>query len=125
MSAPDPSPIIVALDTTDIDRARAWAAADDIEGVTRRINGMLYVRGNPLDYNTWAQFGNRGWGYDDVLPYFKKSENFESDADDSRGKGGLLNVSDMRERHEILDGFIDAAAAEGKTITTISLALMD
>ena len=82
-------------------------------GGSSSINGMLYVRGNPLDYNTWAQFGNRGWGYDDVLPYFKKSENFEGDADDSRGKGGLLNVSDMRERHEILDGFIDAAAAEG------------
>lgn len=82
-------------------------------GGSSSINGMLYVRGNPLDYNTWAQFGNRGWGYDDVLPYFKKSENFEGADDDARGRGGLLNVADMRERHEILDAFIDAAAAEG------------
>ena len=46
-------------------------------GGSSSINGMLYVRGNPLDYNTWAQFGNRGWSYDSVLPYFKKSEHFE------------------------------------------------
>jgi choline dehydrogenase len=82
-------------------------------GGSSSINGMLYVRGNPLDYNTWAQYGNRGWGYDDVLPYFKKSENFEGAGDGSRGKGGALNVADMRERHEILDAFIDAAEREG------------
>ncbi|MGE0224643.1 MAG: GMC family oxidoreductase [Acetobacteraceae bacterium] len=82
-------------------------------GGSSSINGMLYVRGNPLDYNTWAQFGNRGWSYDSVLPYFKKSENFEGRSDDSRGRGGLLNVADMRERAELLDAFIDAAAAEG------------
>ena len=46
-------------------------------GGSSSINGMLYVRGNPLDYDTWSQFGNRGWSYDSVLPYFKKSENFE------------------------------------------------
>lgn len=82
-------------------------------GGSSSINGMLYVRGNPLDYNTWAQFGNRGWSYDSVLPYFKKSENFEGDSDDARGHGGPLNVADMRERHELLDAFIDAAASEG------------
>ncbi|MDE2515844.1 MAG: choline dehydrogenase [Rhodospirillales bacterium] len=82
-------------------------------GGSSSINGMLYVRGNPLDYNTWAQFGNRGWSYEDVLPYFRKSENFEGAGDDSRGKGGPLNVANMIEHHEILDAFIDAAAAEG------------
>lgn len=82
-------------------------------GGSSSINGMLYVRGNPLDYNTWAQFGNRGWGYDDVLPYFKKSENFEGESDAARGRGGMLNVADMRERHEILDAFIDSAVAQG------------
>ena len=40
-------------------------------GGSSSINGMLYVRGNPLDYDTWSQFGNRGWSYDSVLPYFK------------------------------------------------------
>lgn len=82
-------------------------------GGSSAINGMLYVRGNPLDYNTWAQFGNRGWSYEGVLPYFRKSENFEGTIDDSRGKGGLLNVAHMRERAELLDAFIDAGVAEG------------
>jgi choline dehydrogenase len=82
-------------------------------GGSSSINGMLYVRGNPLDYNTWAQFGNRGWSYDGVLPYFKKSEHFEGRGDDTRGLGGPLNVADMIERHEILDAVIDAAAGEG------------
>jgi choline dehydrogenase len=82
-------------------------------GGSSSINGMLYVRGNPLDYNTWAQYGNRGWSYESVLPYFRKSENFESTGDDARGRGGNLNVAEMRERAELLDAFIDAAADQG------------
>ncbi|HXT82414.1 MAG TPA: choline dehydrogenase [Acetobacteraceae bacterium] len=82
-------------------------------GGSSSINGMLYVRGNPLDYNTWAQYGNRGWSYEAVLPYFKKAEHFEPGGDDSRGRGGPLNVTHMRERAELLDAFIDAAADEG------------
>ena len=82
-------------------------------GGSSSINGMLYVRGQPLDYDTWAQLGNRGWSYEQILPYFKKSENYEGAGDQSRGKGGLLNVADMRERHELCDAFIDAAAASG------------
>ena len=74
---------------------------------------MLYVRGNQLDYNTWAQYGNRGWSYESVLPYFKKAERFDPGGDDSRGTGGPLNVTNMVERAELLDAFIDAAAAEG------------
>jgi choline dehydrogenase len=82
-------------------------------GGSSSINGMLYVRGNPLDYNTWAQFGNRGWAYDSVLPYFKKAEHFGPGGDDSRGRGGPLHVDHMRERAELLDAFIDAAVDEG------------
>lgn len=82
-------------------------------GGSSSINGMLYVRGNPLDYNSWSQLGNRGWSYESVLPYFKKSENFEGDGDESRGKGGPLNVAHMREHHEICDAWIKAAGAEG------------
>ncbi len=82
-------------------------------GGSSSINGMLYVRGNPLDYNSWSQLGNRGWSYESVLPYFKKSENFEGDGDDTRGKGGLLNVAPMREHHVICDAWIKAAGAEG------------
>ncbi len=73
---------------------------------------MLYVRGNPLDYNTWSQLGNRGWSYESVLPYFRKFEHFEGEGDDTRGKGGPLNVAHMIERHEICDAVIEAAARE-------------
>src|SRR6185437_1310356 len=83
-------------------------------GGSSSINGMLYVRGNPLDYNTWAQFGNRGWSYDGVLPYFKKSEHYERNNNDpARGYGGTLNVAEMRENHELCDAFIAAAVGEG------------
>ncbi|HEU5096902.1 MAG TPA: choline dehydrogenase [Reyranella sp.] len=82
-------------------------------GGSSSINGMLYVRGQPLDYDTWAQLGNRGWSYEQILPYFKKSENYEGKGDQSRGKGGPLNVADMCERHDLCDAFIDAAAASG------------
>jgi choline dehydrogenase len=82
-------------------------------GGSSSINGMLYVRGNPLDYNSWSQYGNRGWSYESVLPYFKKSEHFEGDGDETRGKGGPLNVTHMYERHEMCDAFIKAAGAEG------------
>ncbi len=82
-------------------------------GGSSTINGMLYVRGNPLDYNTWSQFGNRGWGYDSVLPYFRKAEHFAPGGDETRGRGGPLNVEHMRERAELLDAFIDAAVDQG------------
>ncbi|MCK8784882.1 choline dehydrogenase [Roseomonas sp. NAR14] len=82
-------------------------------GGSSAINGMLYVRGQPLDYDTWSQFGNRGWSYESVLPYFRKSENFERGGGESRGRGGPLNVADMRERHPLLDAFVEAGVAEG------------
>lgn len=77
------------------------------------INGLLYVRGQPLDYDTWSQLGNRGWCYEAVLPYFKRSENYEGPDDESRGKGGLLNVRELEQRHVLGDGLIVAAEASG------------
>lgn len=79
-------------------------------GGSSLINGMLYVRGQPLDYDTWSQLGNRGWSYEDVLPCFKKSENYEGQGDQSRGKCGPLNIRDIRE-HVLGDAFIVAAEA--------------
>ncbi len=78
-------------------------------GGSSSINGMVYVRGQPLDYDTWSQLGNRGWSYDSVLPYFKKSENYESSDSPWRGQGGPLNTSEGLERAELLDAIMDAA----------------
>ena len=75
-------------------------------GGSSSINGHLYVRGQPDDYNQWAQLGNLGWGYDDILPYFKKSENKEGGNDDYRGKNGPLFVTDIVDKHPICEEFI-------------------
>jgi choline dehydrogenase len=82
-------------------------------GGSSSINGMLYVRGQPLDYDTWAQLGNRGWSYEEVLPYFRKLEHFEGEVDERRGSGGPLNVAQSRERPELCDAFIAAAEGSG------------
>jgi len=82
-------------------------------GGSSSINGMLYVRGQPLDYDTWAQLGNRGWSYESVLPYFRKSENCEMGGNEVRGAGGPLNVVEMYERHELIDAFVAAAEDRG------------
>ena len=82
-------------------------------GGSSSINGMVYVRGQPRDYDVWRQLGNAGWSWDDVLPYFKKSEDFASGGDDLHGSGGELRVEDARVRWEILDAFRDAAEQVG------------
>ena len=82
-------------------------------GGSSAINGMLYVRGQPLDYDVWGQLGNRGWSYADVLPYFKKAEHFERGGNDVRGGDGPLNVTDMYERHALIDAFIAAGIEQG------------
>ena len=82
-------------------------------GGSSSINGMLYVRGQAQDYDTWAQLGNRGWSFEDVLPYFKKSENNLDRPSELHGIGGPLNVEDLSETYPILDAFIDAAEEAG------------
>ncbi|NQW00639.1 MAG: choline dehydrogenase [Rhodospirillales bacterium] len=82
-------------------------------GGSSSINGMLYVRGNARDYDGWAQLGCTGWSYDDLLGYFKKSENRETGGDEYRGTGGLLNVADLTERYELLDAIIKAGTECG------------
>ncbi len=82
-------------------------------GGSSSINGLLYVRGQARDYDGWAQLGNRGWSYDDVLPYFRKSENRETGADDYHGTGGPLNVSDQSEALPICDAVVAAGEEIG------------
>ena len=82
-------------------------------GGSSSINAMLYVRGQARDYDTWAQLGNRGWSYREVLPHFKRSERFERGGDDFRGGDGELNVADMMERHPLPDAFVEAGTELG------------
>ncbi|MFP6746720.1 MAG: choline dehydrogenase [Alphaproteobacteria bacterium] len=85
-------------------------------GGSSSINGMLYVRGQARDYDTWAQMGNRGWSYDQVLPYFKMSEKFERGGNELRGGRGPMNVADMRENNKLLDAMIEAGGQAGHGI---------
>ena len=78
-------------------------------GGSSAINGLVYVRGNKLDYDTWAQMGNTGWSYDDVLPFFKKLENYQGELSEIRGGDGPLKVSEVTDRNPIYDGLFKAA----------------
>ncbi|WP_261397361.1 GMC family oxidoreductase [Leisingera aquaemixtae] len=82
-------------------------------GGSSSLNGLLYVRGQPQDYDRWRQMGNAGWGWEDVLPLFKRSENNERGADEFHGTGGPLSVSNMRIQRPITDAWVAAAQAAG------------
>ncbi|MEP6064666.1 MAG: choline dehydrogenase [Paracoccaceae bacterium] len=82
-------------------------------GGSSSINGLLYVRGQPEDYDRWRQMGNSGWGWDDVLPLFKRAESNERGADDFHGDNGPLAVSDIRMHRPICDAWVAAAQAAG------------
>lgn len=83
-------------------------------GGSSSINGMLYVRGNPADFDGWAQMGCRGWSFDDVLPYFRKSETYKQGNDpEYRGKDGPLKVEDYRTILPLTHCFIAAAQQAG------------
>jgi choline dehydrogenase len=98
-------------------RALAYPRGKVLGGCSS-INGMIYMRGQRKDYDQWRQLGNRGWGWDDVLPYFKKSEDYVHGADEMHGAGGEWRVEEMRLSWEILDAFQDAAAEVGIPKTT-------
>ena len=82
-------------------------------GGSSSINGLLYVRGQHQDYDRWRQRGNAGWGYDDVLPYFKKAENQQRGVDEYHGVGGPLPVSDWRHADPLSEAFVVAASEAG------------
>jgi choline dehydrogenase len=82
-------------------------------GGSSSINGLLYVRGQPEDYDHWRQLGNAGWSFADVLPYFRRAEDQERGADALHGVGGPLAVSDVCEPHPLCEAFIAAAQEAG------------
>ena len=83
-------------------------------GGSSSINGLLYVRGQAQDFDHWRQLGNEGWGWDNVLPYFQRSETWQGDSNGAeRGKDGPLRVSPTALKREVVDKWIDAAVAAG------------
>ena len=82
-------------------------------GGSSAINAMIYTRGHPGDYDEWAQLGATGWGWQDVLPYFRRAEGNQRGADAWHGADGPLTVSDLRFRNPFSERFIQAAHAAG------------
>ena len=88
-------------------------ARGKVLGGCSSINAMIYMRGQRSDYDHWAALGLRGWGWNDVLPVFKRSEDYEHGADELHGAGGELRVEERRVSWEILDAWREAAAECG------------
>lgn len=84
-----------------------------VMGGCSSINGMIYMRGQAQDYDGWRQSGNEGWGWDDVLPYFRKSENYFGGADEMHGADGPMRIERQRLSWTVLDSFREAAEASG------------
>lgn len=82
-------------------------------GGSSSTNAMLYVRGNKWDYDNWAALGNEGWSYDEVLPYFKKSEGNEYYTNDFHGQRGPLNVSNATDASDINNMFLESCEQHG------------
>ena len=82
-------------------------------GGSSLINAMIYTRGQPQDYDSWAALGCKGWGWADVLPYFKRSEDNARGADALHGAGGPLHVSDLSYRNPAVEAFVEAAIQAG------------
>ena len=84
-------------------------ARGKVLGGCSSINAMIYMRGQQSDFDHWADLGNRGWGWQDVLPIFRRSENYQHGADDFHGGNGEMRVEERRVNWEILDAWRDAA----------------
>ncbi|NJM53877.1 MAG: hypothetical protein HC846_11095 [Blastocatellia bacterium] len=78
-------------------------------GGSSSMNAMIYLRGHRSDFDAWRDLGNKGWGFSDVLPYFKKSENQERGADEFHGTGGELNIADLRSPNSLSKALVNAA----------------
>ena len=93
-------------------RVHVWPRGKVLGG-SSSINAMLYVRGQHADYDGWRQLGCEGWGWDDVLPYFRRAQHQERGESDLHAIGGPLNVSDVTEGHEVSDAVVEACVQAG------------
>ena len=96
-----------------LDNRRLYLPRGRMLGGCSSINAMIYIRGNRADYDGWAAAGCEGWGYDDVLPYFKRSEDNERGEDHHHGVGGPMQVADGRSLHPLVDAMLEAARLAG------------
>lgn len=96
------------------DRELYWPRGKTLGG-TSSVNAMIYSRGHPSDYDRWADRGSEGWAYEEVLPYFKRSERFVGDDGDPEyhGEDGPLVVADQRSPRDLSRAFVDAASEVG------------
>jgi choline dehydrogenase-like flavoprotein len=92
---------------------RGYQPRGKVLGGSSSINAMIYIRGTRADYDRWAAMGNPGWAYDDVLPYFLRSEDNEVHGGPLHGKGGPLSVSKLRTGNPVTEAFVQAATSCG------------
>jgi choline dehydrogenase-like flavoprotein len=92
---------------------RLYLPRGRVIGGSSSINAMIYIRGNRADYDEWAAMGFDGWGYEDVLPYFRRAEDNERGEDAYHGVGGPLAVSESRSMHPLVDTMLEAAQQAG------------
>jgi choline dehydrogenase len=97
----------------ELDNRQVIQPRGKVLGGSSSINGLLYLRGQPADYDHWRQLGNNGWSFDDVLPYFRRAEHQERGEDALHGVGGPLAVSNVCEPHPLCEAFIEAAERAG------------
>jgi len=106
MYSTEPSP--------EADNKPSYWPRGKVMGGSSSINAMVYVRGNPKDFDEWSEAGNPGWSYEEVLPYFKKMESWQNGADKFRGDDGPLYVSEVSSQlHPLCDNFLSAAEEIG------------
>jgi choline dehydrogenase len=96
-----------------LDERRSYLPRGRVLGGSSSLNTTIYMRGNRADYDEWAALGLAGWGYEDVLPYFKRSEDNERGESYYHGVGGPLTVSDSRSMHGLVGACIEAAVDAG------------
>jgi choline dehydrogenase len=96
-----------------LNNRRLYMPRGKVIGGSGSINAMIYLRGNPVDYDGWAAGGAEGWSWDEVLPYFKRAEDNERGEDAYHGVGGPLPVSESRSMHPLVDAMLEAAVQAG------------
>ena len=100
-----------------LNNRRVWLPRGKVLGGSSSINGMFYMRGHPLDYDTWRQMGCEGWGYDDVLPYFKKMETSWRGETKYHGGSGPLHVAPIDTRKLLHEPLMQTAANAGYAVS--------